>query len=78
MDYDVDLWSVVAGDVDDLPTVWRLYSHRPLMEEDYNYFELTMEKSKKQELLFDPTAFPMKLTKKALYLQEGDELVRYL
>ena len=44
-------------------------------EEDYNFFEITMEKKKRTELLFDPKAFPLKLTAKALYLKEGDELV---
>ena len=45
-------------------------------EENYNFFELTIEKNKKQPLLFDPKAFPLRLTTKAMYLHEGDELVR--
>lgn len=44
-------------------------------EENYNYFEITIEKKKKTELLFDPKAFPLKLTKRVQYLKEGDELV---
>jgi hypothetical protein len=51
-------------------------SAQRVSEETYNFFEITIEKNKPQPLLFDPQAFPLKLTAKALYLREGDELVR--
>lgn len=44
-------------------------------DDQYNYFEITLTKKKKLELLFEPGKAPLKLTKRVKYLRAGDEMV---